>query len=173
MQTNGTGGDAAGDVYFNIESVFGTSFDDSITGSNSNDVLLGNGGSDFLAGGEGNDSLIGGAGTDSFGYNTFGDDADVITDFFGGETIFILGDDSNFDTFAELQAVATDAGANVIFNFGNGNTLTVVGCNIADLDADDFDFGGTPPAASSFAAPIDSDAFAADMVDAFNMDALI
>ncbi|MEP3888988.1 MAG: NF038122 family metalloprotease [Hellea sp.] len=170
LAVGGSGGDAAGDTYINVERVFGTSFDDSITGSNDNDILLGNGGSDYLAGGQGNDSLIGGAGSDSFGYDTATDGADVISDFFGGETIFILGGDTNFDTFAELQTIASDAGANVIFNFGGGNTLTVVGRNIADLSAGDFDFSGTPPASEPLDDP---DAFAADIVDTFDMDALI
>jgi len=143
LASGGTGGDADGDSYVSIERVFGTSFDDSITGSDGNDTLLGNGGGDFLNGGQGNDSLLGGAGTDSFGYDTANGGADVISDFFSGETIFILGGDPAFDSFAELQAIASDAGANVIFNFGGGNTLTVVGRNIADLDAGDFDFGGT------------------------------
>ncbi|MEP3890878.1 MAG: cadherin-like domain-containing protein [Hellea sp.] len=174
LATGGTGGDAAGDSYTNIERILGTSFDDSITGSDGDDVLLGNGGSDFLTGGQGNDSLIGGAGTDSFGYNTDTDGADVISDFFGGETIFILGGNPAFDSFAELQAVASDAGGNVIFDFGGGNSLTIVGRNIADISASDFDFSGTPPAGETLSEPLsDPDAFAADIVDVFDMDALI
>lgn len=170
LAVGGSGGDADGDTYVSIERVFGTSFDDSISGSDGNDTLLGNGGSDYLIGGQGNDSLIGGAGSDSFGYDTANDGADVINDFFGEETIYILGGNPNFDTFAELQAIASDAAGNVIFNFGGGNTLTVVGRNIADLDAGDFDFSGTPPAGE----PLDNpDAFAADVVDVFDMDALI
>ena len=159
LVSGGTDGDADGDSYVSIERVFGTRFDDSITGSDGNDVLLGNGGSDYLTGGAGQDTLLGGAGSDSFGYDTTSDGNDFINDFFGGETIFILGGDTAFDTFAELQAVASDAGGNVIFNFGGGNTLTVVGRNLADLDANDFDFGGTPPAAQSLQDP---DAFASE-----------
>ncbi|WP_026942580.1 NF038122 family metalloprotease [Hellea balneolensis] len=170
LVSGGTGGDADGDTYISIERVFGTSFDDSISGSDNNDTLLGNGGNDYLAGDQGNDSLFGGAGIDSFGYDTANDGADVISDFFGGETIFILGGDPNFDSFAELQAIASDAGGNVIFNFGAGNTLTIVGRNIADLSASDFDFGGTPPAA----VPLnDPNAFAAEPEEIFDMDALI
>ena len=146
MQTGGTGGDAVGDSYVSIERIFGTGQDDSITGSNGNDTLLGNGGADYLAGGLGNDSLNGGAGADSFGYNTTSDDGDVINGFTTNETIYILGGDANFDTFAELMAVASNAGANTIINFGGGNTLTIVGHNMAALSASNFDFSGTPPA---------------------------
>ncbi|MDA8708605.1 hypothetical protein N9M10_04505, partial [Hellea sp.] len=70
---------------------------------------------------------------------------------------------------------ATDAGANVRFDFGGGNSLTIIGRNIADLDAGDFDFGGTAPAGQAPAAAfaLDNDIFAADMVGIFDMDALL
>ncbi|MEP3892106.1 MAG: hypothetical protein ABJN69_16735 [Hellea sp.] len=161
LESGGTSGDAAGDSYTSIERVFGTSFDDSITGSDGDNVLLGNGGNDYLAGGLGNDSLIGGAGTDSYGYDTTTDGADVINGFStAGEIIYILGGDPNYDTFAELIAAGTDVGANTLFDFGSGNTLTIVGQNIADLDASDFDFGGTAPAA----APKDVDGYGQEPV---------
>ncbi|MDA8707977.1 hypothetical protein N9M10_01245 [Hellea sp.] len=174
LLSGGTVGDAAGDTYTNIERAFGTSFDDSLTGSDGDNILLGNGGSDYLTGGAGQDTLLGGAGLDSFGYDTTADGNDFISDFFGGETIFILGGDAAFDTFAELQAVATDTGSNVRFDFGGGNSLTVIGRNIADLDANDFDFGGSAPAAPP--PSNSSNIFAAeegDMTDVFDMDALI
>lgn len=148
LQTSGFIGDANGDTYSSIERVFGSQHNDYIIGSNGANTLLGNGGSDYLEGGLGNDSLFGGAATDSFGYNTTNGDADVISDFStAGEVIYILGGDAAFDTFAEVQAAGTDAGANVIFDFGGGNTLTIVGQNLADLNAGDFDFTGPPPAA--------------------------
>ncbi|WP_026942865.1 calcium-binding protein [Hellea balneolensis] len=140
MQSGGTGGDAIGDTYTNIERVFGSSHDDSLTGSDGNDVLLGYGGVDYLAGGLGNDSLNGGAGIDSFGYNTSSDGADSILGFTSNETIDILGLNTDFDTYVELIGAATDSGANVLFNFGNGNTLTIVGMNISDLSSSNFSF---------------------------------
>ena len=106
-----------------------------------NNVLIGNGGDDFLAGGGGNDTLVGGAGVDSFGYNEVVDGADVISGFTLNETIFLLG--GVVTDFASLMALGTDAGANTIFDFGGGNTLTIVGHNLTDLDADNFDFGGS------------------------------
>uniref|UniRef100_UPI00054D629E lipase family protein n=1 Tax=Hellea balneolensis TaxID=287478 RepID=UPI00054D629E len=143
MQTGGTGGDAAGDTYTSIERIFGSGHDDNLTGSDGNDTILGNGGNDFLTGGLGNDSLNGGAGVDSFAYNTAQDAADVIQGLTINEVIDILFTDPAFDTFAEIMAVATDAGANTIFNFGGGNTLTIVGQNIADLSANNFTFTST------------------------------
>ena len=174
LQTGGTGGDAAGDTYTNIERIFGTSFDDSIHGSNDDDILLGNGGADYLDGGFGNDTLIGGAGIDSFGYSVENGQADVINGFFvANEVIFILdtfGGESGPADFDSLIAIASDAGANTIFDFGGGNTLTLVGVNIADLSASNFNFDGIPPAAASLNDP---DLFAAEMADVFDMDALI
>ena len=169
MLTGGTGGEAAGDTFTSIERVLGTGFDDTIVGNGDNNTLLGNGGDDFLQGGGGNDSLFGGAGADTFGYDVTSGDADVINQFTTNEEIWIFGNDTSLDTWTELQAFGSDSGSNVIFNFGGGNTLTIIGQNLADLDASNFSFfGGTA------AEPLsDPDAFAADVVDAFDMDALI
>lgn len=163
----GVGGDAAGDTYTNIERYFGSSGDDII---NASGVLLGNGGNDYLLGMNGsNDSLNGGAGLDTFAYDVTGGGADVIQGFFINEQISILGGDPDFDTEAEILAVGTDAGANVIFDFGNGNTLTIVGVNLADLPSNTFTFEGP-----LFSEPLDDpNAFAADIADVFDMDALI
>ena len=70
----GSGGDAAGDTYANIESVIGSAFGDQLSGKDGtadklhgeggNDTLNGKGGADRLYGGAGNDALNGGAGDD-------------------------------------------------------------------------------------------------------------
>lgn len=175
MQTGGTGGDATGDTYTNIERIFGTSFDDSLRGSVDDDILLGNGGSDFLDGGMGgNDTLIGGAGIDSFGFSATDGGSDVISGFFAAnEVIYIydtFGGENGPEDFAGLLSIASNAGANTIFSFSNGSTLTLTGINIADLSASNFDFSGMLPAGE----PLDDlDAFAADPIDVFDMDALI
>ena len=170
----GSTGDAAGDSFFTIERIFGSGFDDIIIGGADAVTLIGNGGNDYLQGGDENDSLIGGAGVDSYGYDVNGPSSDVILGFTTNEVVFLLGGNTDFDTWAEVQAAGTDAGANVIFDFGFGNTLTIVGQNLADLDASNFDFSGTPPSAEPLSDP---DAFAADdfedMSGMFDMDALI
>ena len=167
-----TTGDAAGDTYTNIERIFGSGHDDTIIGDSGNQTLIGNGGDDFIWGGEGADSLSGGAGTDRFYYDGIFDGADVITDFRSGasssEVIELAP--TGINSFAALMAIASDAGANTIFDFGGGNTLTVVGSNMADFVADDFVLNAMPPASEMLD---NSDAFAADVVDVFDMDALI
>lgn len=69
----GTGGDAAGDSYVDIENLSGSDFADDITGSlfdnriegwDGNDVIHGLSGHDFLLGGAGDDTIIGGFGVD-------------------------------------------------------------------------------------------------------------
>jgi len=167
--SNNSTGDAAGDSFLDIERIFGSGFDDVLLGGADDIILFGNGGDDYLQSGTGNDTLIGGAGTDSYGMETSEGGNNVIQGFTLNEVIYLF-DFGDFDTWAEVQAVGTDAGANVIFNFGFGTSLTIVGHNLADLDASNFDFSGTPPAA----APLDDpDAFAGNPVDVFDVDALI
>ena len=179
MATGGTGGEADGDTFTSIERVLGTGLDDSITGNADNNTLLGNGGDDYLAGGAGIDRLYGGAGQDSYGYDETSDGFDTLYGFTTNETIYLLGGDANFDTWAELQALGTDSGANVVFSFGGGNTLVIAGMSMAQLSASNFDFGGTPPAGQAQAgqamaaqAPLnqESELFAADIIDMFDMD---
>ncbi|MEM8681411.1 MAG: type I secretion target repeat-containing protein, partial [Planctomycetota bacterium] len=69
----GSAGDAIRDLYFEIENLVGTNFDDRLEGNrernqlsglDGDDYLLGYGGIDYLKGGRGNDTLDGGAGSD-------------------------------------------------------------------------------------------------------------
>lgn len=144
----GSGGDAAGDTYSGIERVLGSQNSDNLIGDVNNNTLIGNNGNDYLMGGEGSDVLIGGAGNDSYGYDTGTGGTDFIRGFTAAtELVYILGGDTAFDSFAELEAVATDIGANVRFDFGGGNALIMYGVNIGDLDATNFNFSDSPPAA--------------------------
>jgi Ca2+-binding RTX toxin-like protein len=72
-------GDAAGDRYSSIESLVGSSFNDTLVGNDSvndiqggtgNDTIQGRGGDDVLQGGEGNDQLEGGPGADTLAGGT-------------------------------------------------------------------------------------------------------
>src|SRR5215510_13345389 len=77
-QGRGFGGSAEGDTLFNIENLFGSSYNDqligdgndnALTGLGGNDILKGGGGTDSLDGGGGSDTLIGGLGNDTADYS--------------------------------------------------------------------------------------------------------
>ena len=61
----GTGGDAALDLYFEIENLVGTNFDDHLTGNSGRNILSGLDGDDFIFGYGGIDQLKGGLGNDT------------------------------------------------------------------------------------------------------------
>lgn len=166
---------AEGDRLYSIESVIGTGFNDRIFGNNDgnlieggagNDSLFGRNGNDVIDGGDGddlisagahNDVINGGAGNDRL-YTGTGHDVvivetgssgnDSIHDFMSGlDTILIDDKSGNFDSFVELMAAGVDNGADVTFDFGGGNSLTIKGYNLADLSEVNFDFGDIPVSA--------------------------
>jgi len=64
-----TGGDAQGDLLYNIEDVIGSNFNDTLTGDLNANQLSGGQGNDMLTGFGGNDILDGGAGVDTVSYS--------------------------------------------------------------------------------------------------------
>jgi Ca2+-binding RTX toxin-like protein len=141
------------DQLVSIEAIFGSNFGDRLVGATpatriegrgGNDNITGFGASDTLIGGAGNDTLTGGGGNDRFEFAT-GFGADVITDFVEGasssEVIRLDGLGAAFDTFAEVIAAAAQSGADVVFNFGGGNTITVLSATVAGFASGDFTFG--------------------------------
>lgn len=171
LETGGTAGDAAGDIFISIERVNGSNYDDTISGSASadtlsgaggndvldgdqgNDLLNGQNGADALAGGLGADTLNGGAGADTMsggaGNDRFdfaaGFGVDRIEDFLAGagvgDVIRLTGLGTAYDTFAEILAAATQTGADTVINLGGSNTITLAGVAKTSLVADDFVFG--------------------------------
>ncbi|MGO4724691.1 MULTISPECIES: calcium-binding protein [unclassified Inquilinus] len=82
----GSGGTAQGDVLVAIETVYGSSHNDTLVGNTAANGLVGGAGNDVLAGQGGKDTLIGGVGADRFYYGVLSDspvgaNADRITDF--------------------------------------------------------------------------------------------
>jgi hypothetical protein len=112
----------------------GSDADDSILAFRGNDILLGKGGADTLGGGRGNDRLTGGEGSDIFVFNSSGLGNDTITDFDAdggaGNQDFIRG------TFGD--AAITQNGANTLLDFGDGDTLTLLNVNSAQITVADF-----------------------------------
>jgi Ca2+-binding RTX toxin-like protein len=116
---------------------------ENLVGTQHSDLLWGNNGVNRIEGGAGNDTLTGRAGNDTFFFRD-GFGQDTVADFTGtraaaGDVIELsLG--AAFDTFAEVQAVGTQLGANTVFSFGGGNTLTLSNTILANLHQNDFLF---------------------------------
>lgn len=120
------------------DELFGGSGNDMLIGGNGDDWLYGGDGNDRLSGGAGNDTLVGGAGTDTFVFRP-GHQHDVIMDF--EDNIDIINViEFGIKSFEEARSMATQSGADVIFDFGTGDTLTILNTTIAAL-ADDMIFG--------------------------------
>jgi len=55
--------------------------------------------------------------------------------------IALNGYGTAFDDFSDIIANATDDGTDTTIDLGGGNSITLLGVVVADLDADDFIFG--------------------------------
>ena len=107
-------------------------------------MLDGQGGNDLLDGRGGNDTLTGGAGADTFFYSA---GADTVTDFdrssgsfnhAEGDVINVVG--SGVTSFAQLQPMMSQNGADTLINFGGGNTMTLSNVTLTNLTQNDFVF---------------------------------
>lgn len=147
-----TGGDAQGDLLYNIEGLAGSSYADRLTGdagvnvlygNNGNDLLMGGAGNDILSGGQDNDYLYGEDGNDTIygdsGADTIsagngndliyaGTESDYIVAGDGADTIY--GEDGN-DT---IYANSTAADGNDIVYGGNGDDMLYGGAGADTLD---------------------------------------
>lgn len=115
--------------------------DNGQTGAFGADRMHGEDGNDTLRAGGGNDTLSGGAGEDRFVFAGAQIDHDRVIDYQTGEDLFF--DETLWGGgLSQAQVVAQfadDAGADVVFDFGGGNTVTLVGLNSrAGLEADLF-----------------------------------
>ena len=148
-------GNATGDTFTSIENIWGSLYNDKLVGTNDRNILIGGGGhddvsgrggndviyggwghdvidggtgNDYLNGGHYNDTYTGGAGADTF---VFSQNADTITDFDATEGDTVQFDDSLWGggakTDAQLLDYATVVDGNLVFDFGNGHTLTLTG----------------------------------------------
>lgn len=127
--------------------LYGNGGKDRLIGGGGNDHLLGGAGNDTLAGGNGNDILAGQTGRD---YLVGGNGADtfVFHTNMGNDRVndFVLGDDrlffestltgGNMDEASVLAGYATITADGVVFDFGGGNVVTLLGLtSIAGLEA--------------------------------------
>lgn len=121
---------------------FGGTGDDNLDGSAGNDTLFGGAGFDTLTGGAGNDLLQGNFNADTFIFAD-GNGRDTITDFDAInplEKIDLSGVSAIVNAFDLLSNHATQVGGNVLIDTGGGNSITLNGVSLANLDASDFIF---------------------------------
>jgi Ca2+-binding RTX toxin-like protein len=126
-----------------------------ILGTSANDVLVGTAGNDLMSGLAGNDRLTGSLGNDTFAFAP-GMGNDTITDFsraVGNRDIIDLSA-FHFANADDVLSHALASGADTVFNFGIGDTLTVQNTaagNITNLLVDDLKlFSATPSVIEAF-----------------------
>ncbi len=122
------------------DSLMGEEGNDSLFGGPGNDTLDGGAGQDYLEGGLGDDWLVGRADADVF---VFASGADVVADFRDMEDKIVLNRalwSGVAPTIQSILAGATVTADGLEFDFGNGNTLDIVGIFDANLLADDISF---------------------------------
>ena len=127
------------------DSLIGGSDDDVLNGQADNDTLRGGGGNDTVNGGSGNDLLYGNTQSDIFVFdNSHGSDTIMDFDALDNSEKIDLTLVSAITSLADLDladpndGAATQAGADVVIDTGGGNSITLVGISIAQLDANDF-----------------------------------
>jgi Ca2+-binding RTX toxin-like protein len=140
------------DTLVSIEAVLGSAFGDRLVAGQVASRLDGRGGNDNISGLGGADTLIGGAGADTLGggseNDTFefaiGFGADRIVDFDEGpgaaDVIRLVGLGAALDSFEEIIALAVQVDADVVFDFGGGDAITILNATISGFAADDFAF---------------------------------
>ncbi|MGB0684023.1 MAG: cadherin-like domain-containing protein [Magnetovibrionaceae bacterium] len=124
------------------DSIAGGSEGDRLEGLAGDDQLMGLGGNDTLVGGTGDDYLLGGDGDDLFVFEGVSNGNDTIGDFTAGSGSGDAIDlrDASFANFLDVTNALDDQGgtADAVLDLGDGNSVTLLGVRIADLDSDDF-----------------------------------
>jgi Ca2+-binding RTX toxin-like protein len=110
-----------------------------LTGNEFAQTIQGNAGDNVLDGKAGNDLLQGLGGNNTFVFAD-GYDMDRVAGYQPGTDQFDLTGVSGLDSYADVQALMSQAGAHVVINFGAGDVLRVLNTTIATLDANPGDF---------------------------------
>jgi Ca2+-binding RTX toxin-like protein len=124
----------------NIENlVLQVNADATLMGNSLDNMIVGGAGHDVIVGDRGADTLTGGAGQDRF-FVDRGHGHDTITDFRVGEDQIALRD-LNIDSFAQLQRMMRQDGADTVVTLGDGQSLRLQGVDMTALTANDFGLG--------------------------------
>ncbi|TDE41216.1 M10 family metallopeptidase C-terminal domain-containing protein [Antarcticimicrobium sediminis] len=114
------------------DTLLGGNGSDMLKGGTSNDTLKGGTSNDTLNGQKGDDTLFGQGGADTFVFFKTGGN-DTIADFVDDVDTIRFGNLGNADA---VLAAATQVGNDVVFDFGGGDTLTVLDTIVSVLSDD-------------------------------------
>jgi glucose/arabinose dehydrogenase len=139
--------DIDGEIFRLTPSVLSADVNDTLRGGDGNDRLFGGAGGDLLDGGRGDDFINGGSGDDHIIYRA-GDGNDVVFGFVAGAgtedrldlrgQLFQPHGFSNLSLFDQLMLTAQQVGADTVFSFITGATLTLRNVTKANLTPGDF-----------------------------------
>mgnify|MGYP000157994146 CR=1 FL=1 len=103
------------------------------TGNSLSNIITGNGGNNILTGGAGDDLFVfsDGGGNDTINDFTAGAGTDDAIDMAGVTAL---------NSFADVQAAASQVGADVLIDMGGGDSVSLIGVDLADFHQDDFLF---------------------------------
>jgi Ca2+-binding RTX toxin-like protein len=118
VANTGDGGDAEGDTYSSIETLYGSIFDDTLTGSGQSEKLDGEAGNDVLRGGAGADVLQGGAGIDTASY--YSGSSGVAVDLVSG---LGSGSEAHGDKLFGVENLSGSQGHDSLAGTSGANTL--------------------------------------------------
>ena len=116
--TIGSGGDATGDVLYNVENILGSGLADTLYGDGNANVLDGGAGNDTLVGGAGADTLTGGSGIDTADYSASAAGVTVHLDGTAG-----AGGDAAGDVLSGIENLTGSSHADMLYGDGNANLL--------------------------------------------------
>ena len=143
--TDGLFGEQGNDLLFggaDNDRFFGGTGNDTLDGGADDDLIFGGAGFDRIIGGTGNDTMSGNFNADTFVFED-GFGVDVITDFAATnnfEKIDLSGVTEIVNLFDLFTNHMSQVGSDVVIDALGGNTITLLGVNIGDLDAADFVF---------------------------------
>lgn len=136
------GGDGADKLWggSGTDDLFGEDGKDYMNGGSGDDRLEGGAGNDRLLGEKGSDVLVGGLGNDRFVFRASDADGsqDIISDFEIGDLIELRG--FGFGNLDDLQAAAQQEDGGVAIQLTAGDSLTIEGTSLSDLESDWFLF---------------------------------